>query len=184
MSQLFELVPLVGFFIAYKTHDIYTAVIVLMVLMALGLIVHRAQKKTITNMQWVSFVLVVLFGGITLLFRNEIFIKWKPTVLNWGFAAAFLVSHFFGQKNFTEKIMSAAKINAPKQVWSRLNMAWVIFFTISGGLNIAVAYLFSTDVWVNFKLFGLFGLTFLFAIGQAFYLKNHLASSLSDQSKS
>lgn len=183
MSQLFELVPLVGFFVAYKTHDIYMAVIVLMVLMGLGLIVHRAQKKTITNMQWVSFVLVVVFGGVTLLFRNEIFIKWKPTVLNWGFGVAFLLSHFFGRKTFTEKIMSAAKVNAPKHVWTRLNMAWVVFFFISGGLNIAVAYLFSTDVWVNFKLFGLFGLTFMFAIGQAFYLKNHLEDSISGPTK-
>ena len=183
MSQLFELIPLVGFFVAYKTHDIYMAVIVLTVLMALQLVIHRAQKKTITNMQWVSFILVVLFGGVTLLLRNEIFIKWKPTVLNWGFALAFLVSHFVGQKNFTEKIMSAANIDAPKQVWRRLNLAWVVFFLLSGGLNIVVAYLFSTDVWVNFKLFGLFGLTFLFAIGQAIYLKNHLRDSVSGQTK-
>lgn len=174
MSQLFELVPLVGFFVAYKMYDIYVAVVVLMVLMALGLIVHRAQKKTITNMQWVSFVLVVIFGGITIFFRNEIFIKWKPTVLNWGFGLAFFISHFVGKKNFTERIMSAAKLNAPKKVWERLNWSWVIFFMISGALNIFVAYQFSTDIWVNFKLFGLFGLTFAFAIGQAIYLKNHL----------
>src|SRR5688572_25120569 len=100
MSQLFELVPLIGFFVAYKMHDIYMAVIVLMVLMALGLVIHRVQKKTISNMQWVSFILVVVFGGITLLFRNEIFIKWKPSVLNWGFGLAFLISHFVGRKTF------------------------------------------------------------------------------------
>ncbi|HXW54042.1 MAG TPA: septation protein A, partial [Myxococcota bacterium] len=174
MSQLFELIPLVGFFIAYKTHDIYVAVVVLMALMAIGLIVHRAQRKTITNMQWVSFILVLIFGGITLMFRNEIFIKWKPTVLNWGFGLAFLVSHFVGKRNFTERIMSAAKIHAPKQTWQKLNMSWVIFFLFSGALNLFVAYRFSTDFWVNFKLFGLFGLTFLFAIGQAIYLRKHI----------
>lgn len=177
MSQLFELVPLIGFFIAYKMYDIYMAVIVLMVLMGLGLIVHRAQKKEITNMQWISFLLVVIFGGITLAFRNEIFIKWKPTVLNWGFGLAFLISHFVGQKNFTERIMSATKIKAPKEVWDRLNISWIVFFVVSGALNIFVAYQFSTEIWVNFKLFGLFGLTFLFAIGQAFYLRNHLKQS-------
>lgn len=182
MAQLFELIPLVGFFIAYKMHDIYIAVIVLMILMGLGLIFHRTQKKTITNMQWVSFLLVILFGGVTLIFRNEMFIKWKPTVLNWGFGLAFLISHFVGQKNFTERIMSAAKIHAPKTIWSRLNWAWVIFFILSGALNIIVAYSFSTDVWVNFKLFGLFGLTFLFAIGQAFYLKNHLVGPIKTHS--
>lgn len=174
MAQLFELVPLVGFFIAYKTHDIYTAVVVLMVLMALGLVVHRVQKKVITNMQWISFLLVVVFGGITLLFRNEIFIKWKPTVLNWAFGLAFLGSQFIGEKTLTERIMSAAKFNAPKKVWQRLNLSWVVFFLISGALNIFVAYQFSTDVWVNFKLFGLFGLTFIFAIGQAVYLRKHI----------
>ena len=73
--------------------------------------------------------------------------------------------------------MSAAKLDAPKKVWDRLNISWVIFFMISGALNIIVAYQFSTDTWVNFKLFGLFGLTFLFAIGQAVYLKNYLRNS-------
>lgn len=174
MSQMFELVPLIGFFVSYKMYDIYTAVVVLAVLMGMGLILHRAQKKVITNMQWISFALVVIFGGITLIFRNEIFIKWKPTVLNWAFGLAFLVSHFIGEKNFTQRIMSAAKIAAPDRVWSRLNISWVIFFLLSGALNIFVAYSFSTDVWVNFKLFGLFGITFIFAIGQAVYLRNYM----------
>ena len=146
----------------------------LMILMTLSLMAYKIQKKTITNMQWASWVLVVIFGGITLLFRNELFIKWKPTVLNWAFAIAFLGSHFFGRQNFTERIFSAAKIEVPKNVWVKLNIAWAIFFFISGALNIFVAYTFSTDTWVNFKLFGLFGLTFLFAIGQAFYLRNFL----------
>jgi intracellular septation protein len=181
MSQLFELIPLIGFFIAYKTHDIYMAVVVLMVLMGLGLVVHRLQKKTISNMQWISFMLMVIFGSITLFFRNDIFIKWKPTVLNWGFALAFFISHFVSKKNFTERIMSAAKLNADKATWNKLNIAWVLFFLVSGALNIFVAYSFSTDVWVNFKLFGLFGLTFLFAIGQAVYLKNHLTNDQREQ---
>lgn len=174
MSQLFELLPLIGFFIAYKAFDIYAAVTVLMALMAFGLVVLKLQNRPISNMQWVSFVLVLVFGGITLLFRNEMFIKWKPTVLNWGFGVAFLISHFLGKKNFTERLMSAAKIDAPKAMWNKLNLAWVVFFFFSGALNIYVAYQFSTEAWVNFKLFGLFGLTFLFAVGQAFYLKNHL----------
>jgi intracellular septation protein len=177
MSQLFELIPLVGFFISYKLFDIYVAVSVLMALMGLGLILQKLQKKPISNMQWVSFVLVVVFGSITLFFHNEIFIKWKPTVLNWGFGLAFLLSHFFGKKNFTERLLQAANIEAPKKTWNKLNLSWVIFFFISGLLNILVAYTFSTDIWVNFKLFGLFGLTFLFAIGQALYLKNYLPKS-------
>lgn len=177
MNQLFELVPLIGFFAAYKLYDIYVAVIVLMALMALGLIITKLQKKTITSMQWVSFVLVLVFGGISVFFRNEIFIKWKPTVLNWGFAVAFLVSQYVGKKNFTERLLTAAKIEAPKHIWQRLNWAWVIFFVVSGALNIFVAYQFSTDIWVNFKLFGLFGLTLLFAVGQALYLRSYLKSN-------
>jgi len=175
MNQLFELLPLVGFFAAYKLYDIYVGIIVLMILMALGLVITKVQKKPITSMQWVSFILVLVFGGISVFFQNEIFIKWKPTVLNWGFAVAFLVSQYVGsKKSLTERLLSAAKIDAPGQVWQRLNISWVIFFIVSGALNIFVAYQFSTDIWVNFKLFGLFGLTFLFAIGQAVYLKNYL----------
>lgn len=174
MAQLFELIPLVGFFIVYKIYDIYMAVLALMVLMALGLLSQKLQKKNITSMQWVSFFLVLVFGGITLFFRNEIFIKWKPTVLNWGFGFAFFVSQYVGKKNFTERLLGAAKIEVPKHVWKRLNFSWVIFFLLSGALNIFVAYNFSTDIWVNFKLFGLFGLTLLFAIGQAIYLRHHL----------
>jgi intracellular septation protein len=174
MSQLSELIPLVGFFVSYKMFDIYVAVSVLMALMGLALIIQKVQKKPITNMQWVSFVLVMIFGGITLFFHNEVFIKWKPTVLNWGFALAFLISQFVGKKNFTERLLQAANIEAPKKVWNRLNLSWVIFFFVSGALNIFVAYSFSTDIWVNFKLFGLFGLTIIFALGQAVYLKNHL----------
>jgi intracellular septation protein len=170
MSQLFELIPLIGFFAAYKLYDIYMAVIVLAGLMTVGLVITKLQKKKITNMQLISWLLVMIFGGITLFFRNEIFIKWKPTVLNWGFGLAFLISHFVGEKNLTERLLSAAKIEAPKNVWQTLNFSWVVFFLISGALNIFVAYQFSTDVWVNFKLFGLFGLTLLFAVGQAFYL--------------
>lgn len=174
MGNLFELIPLIGFFIIYKLYDIYMAVLALIILMALSLLSYKLRKKPISSMQWVSFVLVLIFGGITLFFRNEIFIKWKPTVLNWGFALAFLISQFIGKKNFTERLLSAANIEAPKKVWYRLNMSWVIFFLLSGGLNIFVAYSFSTDIWVNFKLFGLLGLTLLFAAGQAFYLRNHL----------
>ena len=174
MSQLFEILPLVGFFIAYKTYDMYVAVVVLAILMSLGLAILKIQKKPITHMQLLSFVLVIIFGGVTLLFRNEMFIKWKPSVLNWGFALAFLISHFIGKENFTKKIMSQAQIQAPDFVWKNLNFAWIIFFIFSGLLNIIIAYTFSTDVWVNFKLFGLVGLTLIFALAQALYLKKYL----------
>ena len=94
-----------------------------------------------------------------------------------GIWACFFNEPLCGQKEFTERIMSAAKIHCPKQIWQRLNLSWVIFFLVSGALNLFVAYRFSTDFWVNFKLFGLFGLTFLFAIGQAFYLRKHIEHS-------
>lgn len=173
MSQLTEIIPLIGFFIAYKAYDIYAAVIVLMILMTLGVIYTKICKKPITNMQIISWLLVIVFGAITLLFRDEIFIKWKPTVLNWGFAIAFLLSQFFGKENFTQRIMSAAKIEAPKKIWSRLNYSWILFFIVSGALNLFVAYNFDTEVWVNFKLFGFLGLTLLFGLGQAVYLRNY-----------
>lgn len=174
MSQLFEILPLLGFFIAYKMYDMYVAVVVLAVLMTIGLALLKIQKKPITHMQLLSWVLVLIFGGVTLIFRNEIFIKWKPSVLNWGFALAFLISHFVGKENFTQKIMSQAQIKVPDFVWKKLNFAWIIFFIFSGIVNIVVAYNFSTDIWVNFKLFGLVGLTLIFGLAQAFYLRKYL----------
>lgn len=170
MTQLLEFLPLIVFFLVYKMMDIYAAVMALMGVMAVSLIISRAKGKTISNMQWVSFALVLIFGGATLVLRNELFLKWKPTVLNWLFAVAFLGSQFIGKKLLIEHVMSAANLVLPRKVWIKLNLSWVFFFAFLGCLNLFVVYFFSTDVWVNFKVFGMLGLSAVFVLAQGLYI--------------
>ena len=124
-------------------------------------------------MQWASLVIIVVFGGMTLLFRDETFIKWKPTVLYAAFVLALLVSRYAMKRNLIEAMMGK-QIRLPAPIWDRLNIAWVVFFAALGVLNIVIARTFSTDVWVNFKLFGSLGLTVLFVIAQAVYFSRHM----------
>lgn len=178
MAQLLEFIPLIGFFVSYKLFDIYMAVIVLMVMMTAVIALQALLKKQISNMQLVSWLLVLVFGSVTLVFRNEMFLKWKPTVLNWGLGLAFLISNFT-KATLVERLFVAMKLEAPASVWKKLNLSWALFFFFTGALNLFIAYYFSTDFWVNFKVFGLLGLTLLFVFGQAFYLKNVQSESAS-----
>jgi intracellular septation protein len=127
-------------------------------------------------MHLVTLSLVIILGGATLVFRDPTFIKWKPTVVNWLFGIAFLASQIFTGKPLVQRMMSTA-ITLPVSIWNRLNLAWVIFFLVSGMANLYVAYRFTESVWVNFKLFGMLGLTLLFVVGQAFYLTRYLNPS-------
>ncbi|MCK4704318.1 MAG: septation protein IspZ, partial [Gammaproteobacteria bacterium] len=108
--------------------------------------------------------------------------KWKPTVLNWLFAAVFFISFFIGEKTLVERAMGN-QIELPEAIWNRLNIAWVVFFIISGAANLYVAFYYALDMdektrmdtWVDFKLFGLMGLTLIFIILQAIYLTRHMS---------
>ncbi len=128
-----------------------------------------------------SLLLISGLGGITIVFGDPAFIQWKPTVLNWVFAAAFLGSQYIGEKNLVQRMMGA-QIKLPDAIWFRLNMSWVVFFIFSGFANLYVAFYYGLDLdektrmdlWVDFKLFGLMGLTLVFVIAQAFYLTRHI----------
>ncbi len=124
-------------------------------------------------MQLVTLAILVIFGGLTLYLHNEQFIQWKPTVINWIFGAAFLGSQFFGEKTVVERLMST-QINLPNQIWRRLNLSWVTFFLIMGGANLYVMYNFDRDTWVNFKLFGMLGMTMVFLVIQSLFLSRHI----------
>ena len=124
-------------------------------------------------MHLITLAILIVFGGLTLVLRDPVFIKWKPTVVNWMFGAAFLGSQFIGKRTLVERMMGHA-ISVPTPVWSRLNWAWILFFISMGLLNIYVAYSFSEATWVNFKLFGMMGLTLVFVFGQAFYLSRYM----------
>jgi intracellular septation protein len=131
-------------------------------------------------MHLVSLGILTLVGGATLLLKDPIYFMWKPTLLNWLFALVFLVSAWWSGKTLVERMMGAS-ISVPDFVWKRLNLAWISFFVLSGTLNILVAYQFSEETWVNFKLFGLLGLTVIFIFLQALYLARHVPEGASEE---
>jgi intracellular septation protein len=174
MKLLLDFLPIIIFFGVYKTTgDIIMATAVLIPATMLQMLYTWIRTHRIEKMQLVTLVLVVLMGGATIAFQDKTFIQWKPTVVNWLFGAAFLGSHFIGQKTVVQRLMGAS-IALPAQVWRNLNIAWVIFFISMGIVNLAVAYSMSEEAWVNFKLFGMLGLTFVFILAQGFYMTRHI----------
>jgi len=173
MKMLFDFFPVALFFIVYKMFDIYVATAVLIAASAVQTFGHRIIKGRFENTHLITLVLVALFGGLTLALQDELFIKWKPTAINWLFAIILIGSQFIGKKSVIERMMGA-NITLPATVWTKLNLAWAIFFIMMGTLNLYVAFSFDTDTWVNFKLFGLMGLTFVFIIAQSFFLMPYL----------
>lgn len=173
MKFLFDLFPIVLFFAAYKMYDIYvaTAVAIGAAFLQTGLFWLRHRK--FEKMHVITLGILVVFGGLTLILRDPVFIKWKPTVVNWLFGATFLASRFFGERTLIERMMGHA-ITVPAPVWLRLNWAWVLFFIAMGIINIYVAYTYSEETWVNFKLFGMMGMTLVFVFAQAFYLGRYM----------
>lgn len=173
MKMLFDFFPILLFFAAYKLKGIYvaTAVAIVATLLQVGYLWWRHRR--VEPMHLVTLGMIVIFGGATLYLHDEQFIKWKPTVINWLFGVAFLASQFVGDKPFIQR-MIAASIALPQPVWYRLNLGWALFFLVLGAINLFVVYNFDTDVWVNFKLFGMLGLTVAFALLQAVFLARHL----------
>ncbi len=173
MKMLFDFFPVLLFFAAYKFYDIYIATAVLIAASAVQTFGSRLMTGRFEKAHLITLALVALFGGATLLLHDEIFIKWKPSVINWLFGIVFIGSHFIGKKTIIERMMGG-NIELPARLWSRLNLAWAVFFLSLGFLNIYVAFSFDTDTWVNFKMFGLMGLTFAFIIAQSIYLMRHM----------
>ena len=173
MKLLIDFFPVLLFFIAYKVYDIYVATIVAIVAAFIQVGYSWLSQKKVENMHWITLGLLVVFGGLTLFLRDEIFIQWKPTVINWLFAIAFLGSQFIGKKNFVERMMGA-NVSLPKAIWFKLNMSWAAFFTFLGIINLFVVYNFDMDTWVNFKLFGMMGITIAFILAQGFFLTKYI----------
>jgi intracellular septation protein len=202
MKFLFDLLPVILFFASFKIAEgspesasriatdllggivmggavtpaqapilIATAVAIVATFLQVGWLLLR--KRRVDTMLWVSLVIIVLFGGATLVFHDETFIKWKPTVLYWLFGGALLFSAVVLKKNLI-CILLGEQLKLPDQVWSRLNAAWIGFFTVMGFLNLFVAYSFPTDTWVSFKLFGGMGLMLAFVIAQGIFLSRHM----------
>jgi intracellular septation protein len=173
MKLLFDLFPILLFFLAYKYGDVYIATGVAIVATIAQIAWLKLRARKVEPMQWASLGMIVVFGGMTLLFRDETFIKWKPTVLYLLFAAALAFTGRFTGKQPLKAIMGA-QLDLPDAVWARLTQAWIGFFLVMAVLNLFVAYRMSLDAWVNFKLFGSLGLTFLFVLAQGLWLGRHM----------
>jgi intracellular septation protein len=169
MKLLFDFFPILLFFAAYKLADIYVATGVAIVATVGQIAWLRLSGRKVEPMQWASLGIIVVFGGMTLLFHDETFIKWKPTVLYALFAAGLLIAPRFTGKNPLRSIMGA-QVTLPDAIWQRLTLAWVGFFGCMGVLNIVIAYRFPLDVWVNFKVFGTLALTVVFVVLQALWI--------------
>lgn len=176
MQFLIDLLPVIAFFVAYKLADIYVATGVLIVGVLLQTAVSWLRHRKVSGMLLTSAALVLVFGGLTLLVHDATFIKWKPTIVNWLFAAAFLVSQFTAGPTIVQRMLGEnATLDAAS--WKRLNLMWVGFFLFAGTLNILVAYRYDEATWVNFKLFGLMGLTLVFALAQGVWIARRSEAS-------
>lgn len=178
MQPLIDLLPLIAFGVAYwLTRDFQIAILVIMAAMSLQVLITWIVKRSVSRMLLASTALVVVLGGISVFLNNDLIFKWKPTVLNWLFAAVFLGSAYIGERTIAQRILDSVgngEFRMTPANWRRLNLMWVAFFIVSGAANIFVAYNFPEDVWVNFKLFGLTGMTFAFALIQGIWMNRHL----------
>lgn len=178
MKFLFDFFPILLFFIAFKMVEdpkqgilVATGVAIVASFVQVGL--FWAKHRRFERMHVITLALIVVLGGATLLLQDETFIKWKPTAVNWLFGLVFLVSQFVGSKPLVQRMMES-NVELPQPVWSRLNISWVGFFITMGFVNLYVVYNYDTETWVNFKLFGMLGLTLVFVVVQAFYLARHI----------
>lgn len=186
VKQFIDFIPLILFFIVFKLEprDVElagqvfsiggifsaTAMLIISSLVVYGSLF--AMQRRLEKGQWITLAGCLLFGGLTLAFHSETFLKWKAPVVNWLFALGFVGSHFIGEQPLIKRVMGHA-VSLPDPIWTKLNIAWVVFFIFLGGANLFVAFTFQA-IWVDFKVFGSLGMTLLFLIGQGVYLSRHM----------
>lgn len=173
MKILSDLIAVILFFVTYTlTKNIVWATSVALVIGILQAVFTWLKHKKLDTMQWVSLILIVVFGGATILLHDARFIMWKPTLLFWFGALALGISQAMNKNGL--KAMMGKEITLPDAVWRRLTFIWIAFLLLMGLANIAVAYTFSEAQWVNYKLFGSTALMIIFFLGQGIYLSRHL----------
>ena len=187
MKQLAEFVPIVLFFIVYQlkgqtlefsgwayTFDgIFSATAVLMAATAAQVALSFAVSRRLERRQLWLLLAVMIFGGATLFFRNQMFIQWKPTIFNWVLAIAFGASQFIGEKNLMQRTLGS-QLQLPHNIWRRLNLIWTANFAIVGALNLYVAYYYSEETWVSYKMYSAIGFTVVLTVLTAFLISPHL----------
>ena len=180
MKLLIDFFPVLLFFLAFKFFDMYVATAVAIVATAIQIILTWLRTKKVPPMQWVTLGVILVLGGLTLYLRDEQFIKWKPTVINWLFGAVFLGTQVFGRRTAIEHMLGAS-ITLPQTIWKRLNLGWAVFFVLLGAANLVVMTYCDSNTWVNFKLFGMLGLTLLFVVLQSLYLSRYMEEPQKEQ---
>lgn len=202
MKFLADLLPVILFFVAFKIAGTYPdaaaelgsqylgglvsggmvhpaqapilwATVVTIAVTLLQVVSLLARGRRVEPMLWISLAIVAVFGGATIWFQNETFIKWKPTILYWAFSGVLGVSAFLMRQNLLRKLMGQ-QITLPEPVWKTLNLAWVLFFMVMGWVNLYIAFRFPTDVWVQFKAFGMTAAMLIFILAQSLWLSRHL----------
>lgn len=173
MKLLFDLFPIILFFAAFKFFGIFAATATAIAATVLQIVWTKWRHGKVDTMLWVSFSIIAVFGGATLLLHDETFIKWKPTILYWVFSITLLFSNLLLGKNLMRSLLHE-KLALPARVWNHLNLAWSLFFAALGVINLYVAFNYSTDTWVNFKLFGTTGMMMLFVLLQAMALSKYV----------
>ena len=173
MKLLFDLFPVILFFVAFKMFNVYvaTGTAIAATIAQIGWVKWRHGK--VDAMLWVSFAIIAVFGGATLILHDETFIKFKPTILYWVFATILLGSNLLLKKNLMRTLLKE-KLTLPTKVWNQVNLGWSLFFVLLGVVNLYVAFNFSTDAWVNFKLFGATGMMLVFVLLQAMVLSKYV----------
>jgi intracellular septation protein len=178
MQVLFEFLPLILFLGAYLYKGIYFAIGTLMIAMPIGFVIKYVRTTKVDKMYMWSTIFLLVFGGAALYFRNADFIYWKPTAFYWVVAVAFLLSLWIGEKPLVRRFLEMGGELPTEKIaasdWRRLNVVWVLFFAVMGIANIYVAYNFNEKFWVNFKVFGLLALTFIFMLAQGLWLVSKL----------
>ena len=186
MKQIIDFIPLIAFFTVYKMdprlisfadtqYELGGPFSATMVLMITSVVIYGLlflKHKTLEKSQLITLVAVMLFGGMTLAFHNETFLKWKAPIVNWIFALAFLGSQYIGEKPLVQRMLGHA-MTLPAPIWTKVNLSWVFFFTALGAANLFVAFTFH-EIWVDFKVFGSLILTLLFVIIQFVFLARHI----------
>lgn len=176
IKLLLDFLPIALFFAAYKFFNLMVATEVAIAASLIQLIWSRIATGKIQKINLISFLSILILGSATLLLKNDIFVKWKPTVVYWALALSMLISQMISKKPIIQRL-GEASIKLPDGVWRKLNLGWSSFFIILGMINLYVVYNFSTATWVNFKLFGTLGLTLVFIILQSIYMAKHTQMS-------
>lgn len=180
MKIFFDLLPVILFFVAYKLFDIYVATAVAIGTTIALIIWSKLVFKTVDKALLINGAIISVLGGITLLLHDKTYIMWKPTALYWIGALVLFISNQFFNKNLIQQMMHKV-LNPPATIWHKLNWLWILFLVVLGILNLYVAFNFTENAWVNFKLFGVTTLMFAFMIGQTLVLKQYLVNPSDDQ---